>query len=123
MKKILMTLLMVLGCLAVHAEDYPYLTFETNDGQKVSVSTSSLTLSISGTTLTAGSSSFTLANLTKMYFSTSDETTAINEISTTSDEEITAVYDLRGNKLPADQMNRGVYIVKTNKRTYKLIKR
>ena len=75
MKKILLTLLFMVGAMTVQADEYTYLTFETTDGAKASVSVSSLTLTISGTTLTAGSQSFNLTNLSKMYFSTSDETT------------------------------------------------
>lgn len=45
--------MMMTGTLAMQAGDYPYLTFETTDGNKVSVSTESLTLTVSGTTLTA----------------------------------------------------------------------
>ena len=55
MKKILLLLTMLVGMLTVQAEDYTYLTFETTDGAKVSVSVASdVTLTISGTTLTVG---------------------------------------------------------------------
>ena len=65
----------MIGVLTAEAESaYPYLTFETTDGAKVSVSTTALTLSISGNTLTAGSEEFTLTNLSKMYFSETNET-------------------------------------------------
>ena len=46
---------MMIGTLTAHAADYTYLTFETTDGAKVSVEASSLSITISGTTLTAGS--------------------------------------------------------------------
>ena len=70
---------MMMGALAVHADDYTYLTFETADGAKVSVEASSLTITISGTTLTAGSQSFTLSDLSRMFFSLSDESTTITK--------------------------------------------
>ena len=77
-KKAVLLFLALVGALAVHAEDaYTYLTFETTDGARVSVPVASLTLTISGHTLTAGTQSFTLSNLTKMYFSTGDETTGV----------------------------------------------
>ena len=57
MKKFIVLLLMMIGALAVHADNYTYLTFETTDGAKVSVEASSLSITISGTTLTAGSNS------------------------------------------------------------------
>ncbi len=59
----------------MNADEYAYLTFETANGKKISVSISSLTLTISGNTLVAGSESFMLSSLTKMYFSQSDEGT------------------------------------------------
>ena len=121
MKRLLFILMMMTGTLAMQAGDYPYLTFETTDGNKVSVSTESLTLTVSGTTLTAGNQSFTLVNLSRMYFSTSDETTTgISETVTADLNEVTDIYDLKGNKVSKSQMQRGVYIVKTNKGTFKM---
>ena len=121
MKKLVVFLLMMMGTMAVHAADYAYLTFETTDGAKASVSVENLTLTISGTTLTAGSQSFTLSNLSKMYFSTSDETTTgIEEITNATLDEATDIYDLQGHKVTKEQMRKGVYIVKTKNRTYKI---
>ena len=117
MKKFIVLLLMMMGTLGVHADSYTYLTFETTDGAKVSVEASSLTITISGTTLTAGSQSFTLSNLSKMYFSNSDETTGIDRIDNgelTIENSATAIYDLQGRKVTKDEMRSGqVYIVKT----------
>ena len=126
MKKIVLLLMTLVGALAVQAEDtYTYLTFETTDGVKASVPVSSLTLIISGNTLTAGSESFTLSNLSKMYFSNDDQTTAINEIdySQTDDllSESTDIYDLHGHKISREQMRKGIYIIKTKSKTYKMI--
>ena len=87
----------LVGALNVQAEEYAYLTFETTDGEKASVAVSSLTLTISGNTLTAGSQTFTLS------------------------DEAADIYDLQGHKVTKDQMKRGVYIVKTKSRTYKMI--
>ena len=127
MKKILMLLTMLVGMLTAQAEDYTYLTFETTDGAKASVSVEGLTLSISGTTLTVGSQSFTLTNLSKMYFSNTDETSTTG-IETIDNGQLTIdnsteIYDLQGHKVSKDQMRRGVYIVKTNSRTYKMVVR
>ena len=123
MKKIILFLTMLVGGLAAQAEDYTYLTFETTDGAKASVSVEGLTLSISGTTLTAGSQSFTLTNLSKMYFSTSDESTGISEqLSVNSEDFATATfYDLQGKVVDRSQLSKGVYIVKTKTGTHKLI--
>ena len=76
MKKLFLFLMLLLGTFTAHAEDFPYLTFEMTDGARVSVSTSSLTMSFSGTTLKAGDQSFTVSNLSKMYFSDHDESQA-----------------------------------------------
>ncbi|MBQ6379092.1 MAG: hypothetical protein IJJ56_09905 [Prevotella sp.] len=122
MKKIVLTLLVWVMALTVQADDYPYLTFETTDGAKASVSVSSLTLTISGTTLTAGEETFTLSNLSKMYFSmTNESTTGIEETTSTALEEATDIYDLQGHKVSKEQMKKGIYIVKTKNRTYKMI--
>ena len=125
MKKILMLLTMLVGMLTAQAEDYTYLTFETTDGAKASVSVEGLTLSISGTTLTAGEQAFTLSNLSKMYFSTTDETSTTG-IETIDNGQLTIdnsteIYDLQGHKVSKDQMRRGVYIVKTKSKTYKMV--
>ena len=124
MKKLFLLLTVQVTTLIVQAEGYTYLTFETTEGAKASVSIKDLTLTISGTTLTAGSQQFTLSNLSKMYFSTSDETaTGIEEINSAAIEEATDIYDLQGHKVSKDQMRKGVYIVKTNSRTYKMVVR
>ena len=124
MKKIILFMTMMVGVLTAHADSYTFLTFETSDGAKASVSVSDLTLTISGTTLTAGTQSFTLTNLSKMYFSTSDETTTgISEVMKADLDEATDIYDLQGHKVTKAQMHRGVYIVKTKSRTYKMVVR
>ena len=120
MKKFLLLMMALVGALNVQADDYAYLTFETTDGEKASVAVSSLTLTISGNTLTAGSETFTISNLSKMYFSNSDETTGIEEITTATLDESTDIYDLQGHKVTKAQMKKGVYIVKTKEKTYKI---
>jgi len=121
MKKIVFILMALVGALNVQAEEYTYLTFETTDGVKISVDVSSLTLTISGNTMTAGSQTFTLSNLSKMYFSNTNETTAIEEITTATLDEEADIYDLQGHQVTKEQMRRGVYIVKTKSKTYKMI--
>jgi len=120
MKKIVLFMTMLVGTLTAQASDYTYLTFETTDGAKVSVSVSNLTLSISGTTLTAGTQSFTLSNLSKMYFSNTNETTGISEVMKANLDEATEIYNLQGHKVSKDQMRRGVYVIKTKQGTFKL---
>ena len=115
MKKLFMLLAVAIGTLTAQAEndDYPYLTFETADGAKTSISTASLTINIQDGKLMAGSMELTIADLSKMYFSTSDETTGIEEVTTTTLDETADIYDLLGRKVTKDQMRRGIYVVKT----------
>ena len=127
MKKIVLLLMtLVGGVLAVQAEDtYTYLTFETTDGSKTSVDVSSLpvTINLDNSTLAIGNETFALADLSKMYFSTQSETTGIQEINSATIDEAADIYDLQGHKVTKAQMKKGVYIVKTNSKTYKIVKR
>ena len=126
MKKTILTLMMVIAAVTAQADDYdyPYLTFETTDGTVQTISVISLTIKIADGNLVAtngeGSQTFSLKDLSKMYFS-SEGTTAIHSIDNgqlTMDSE---VYDLQGHRVTKDQMRRGVYIVKSKERTYKMI--
>lgn len=112
----------LLGTSAM-ADDFHYLTFETTDGAKASVEINSLSMTIDGTTLVAGNQTFPLSNLSRMYFSVSDETssaTGIRQLDNLNSQEILAVYDLQGHKIAKEQMKKGVYIVKTQAGTYKI---
>ena len=117
MKKVFLLVAVIIGSLTAQAEnyDYPYLTFETADGTKTSISTASLTIHIQDGKLMAGSTELTLADLSKMYFSTSDETTGIEEVNITTLDESVDIYDLQGRKVSKEQMRHGVYVIKTNK--------
>ncbi|MBR3089090.1 MAG: T9SS type A sorting domain-containing protein [Prevotella sp.] len=131
MKKIVLLLMTLAGALTVQGRvhtlqemaerAYDFLTFEMTDGAKVSVAISSLTLTINGNTLTAGSQTFTLSNLSKMYFSNTDETTGIEETTSATLEEAAEIYDLQGHRIAKEQMTKGVYIVKTKSKTQKIV--
>lgn len=123
MKKFALLLAVLMAAVTSQAGSYTYLTFETTDGAKVSVPVDRLTLTISGNTLTAGSQTFTLVNLAKMYFSASDEgtETGIESASSATLDEAAEIYDLQGHKVSRGQMRRGAYIVKTKERTYKIV--
>ena len=121
MRRNLLFLFVAMSTLSLHAEDYTYLTFETIDGAKTSVPATSLTLTISGTTLTVGEQSFTLSNLSKMYFSASNETTGISTLTLDDWNTVTDIYDLKGQKISKSEMKNGVYIVKTQKGTFKVV--
>ena len=66
---------MMASSLSAMAQDFPYLTFETTDGIKTSISTTSLQIYVQGSKLMAGSIELTPAVLDKLHFSVSDETT------------------------------------------------
>lgn len=131
MKKIVLLLMTLAGALTVQGRvhslqemaerAYNFLTFEMTDGAKVSVAISSLTLTINGNTLKAGSQTFTLSNLSKMYFSNTDETTGIEEMTSATLEEAAEIYDLQGHRIAKEQMTKGVYIVKTKSKTQKIV--
>lgn len=110
----------MVGALYVQADGYSYLIFELTDGSKASVSTTLLSLSISGNTLTAGSQQFTLTNLNKMYFSTIDEATGIEQLTVDSIDDAAEIYDLQGKRVAKEQMRKGVYIIKTKQGTHKI---
>ena len=127
MKKIVLASMILVGTLTAQADEYTYLTLETTDGVKTSVDVSSLpvTISLDNSTLTIGGKTFALTDLSKMYFSTQSETTGIESISNdllTLDNSAD-IYDLQGHKVTKEQMKKGVYIVKTNRKTFKIVMR
>lgn len=75
MKKETLSLPMMAISLSKMAQNYPYLTIETTDGKKTSFSTASLTFFIQNGKLMAGTMELTVAVLSKLHFSTRDETT------------------------------------------------
>ena len=119
MKKIYLILTLLAGAITAQADDYPYLTFETSNGEKVSIEFSSdLSLVFSSTTLNVGNQkTFNLKDLKKMYFSPVSQTTGISTV-TTDDYKIYGYYDLQGR--PVEQPTRGIYVIKTSKGTKKV---
>lgn len=121
MRTVVFGLMIIIGVLSAHAGEYTFITFELNDGTKASVPVTSLTMTISGNTLKAGSETFVLTNLSKMYFTNTNESTAIDEVTTDTLDEAAEIYDLKGHKVTKDQMKRGIYVVKTKTKTFKMI--
>ena len=121
----ILLLMALAGTLTMQAENaYTYLTLETTDGAKASIPVESLKLTISGNTLTTDSQTFLLSNLSRMYFSMTDETVSgIEENTSAALDEATHIYDLQGHKVSKEQMKKGVYVVKTKNKTYKMIVR
>jgi len=123
MKKVLLTLLMIVASLSVQAYDYPYLAFQHTDGTIKTLSVESLTITVSNGQLVAtngdGSTTFTLSDLSKMYFST-EGTTGINTIENSSSAGETEIYDLQGRKVSRSEMKTGIYVIKTKNGTRKV---
>ncbi len=121
-ERILAMMVLALASTSVTAKEYNYLTFETKDGIKASVEITDLSITVNGTTLTAGNQNFVLENLSKMYFSVSDETstTGISRLENVASQDVTAIYDLQGHQVEKGKMTKGVYIVKTKGGTYKI---
>ena len=72
---------------------YPYLAFETTDGEVLSVAVEGLTIALNDATLTATDSegaayTFALSSLGKMHFT--DEATGIQPLASTSQEPVEA---------------------------------
>lgn len=121
MKKLLMTVIVMTGMLPALAGDYSYLTFELTDGTKTSVSSTALTITIQDDKLMVGSQEFNLTDLSKMYFSISDESAdGIEEVNISNLDEVTDIYDLQGRKVNEEQMKSGIYVIKTKKGTFKV---
>lgn len=122
MKTKVLTLLLLLVAMMAQAADYPYLTFEMTDGQKTSVSVTSLSISIADGKLTVGGQTFDLSSLSKMYFSTASESTDISVVknSQLTIDDDAEIYDLQGRRLSKDQMRHGIYVVKTKNGTFKV---
>ena len=110
--------------------DYPYLALESSDGVVLTVEVEGLTFTIGENTLTATSTdgsayTFTLSNLSKMYFT--DEATAIMPLSADSDEQV-EVYNTLGQSVGSYRnattakaaLRRGVYVVKSKSATFKI---
>ena len=134
MRKLLLLLLLT-AWLPVSADgyDYPYLTLTTADGE-VSVSVTDLTLSVQDGTLVLtnaeGTVSYALSDLTDMYFSETAAVTGISDMQAAQDGRVT-VYSVTGqmmgtydNMRAAQQhLHGGVYIIKSDKGTFKMTRR
>lgn len=129
MKKFLFLLFIMIGTLSAHADDYtyPYLVFETTDGTKTSVAVDGITFTIADGQLVAGGQTFSLADLSKMYFSTTTTgITNVNDSDNVNGE--VSIYTLSGISLGKFQnvdaaktaLNKGIYVVKSANTTYKI---
>lgn len=106
---------------------FPFLTFLTQNGNSTTMSVTSLSMTVSGSTLSVTNAeetkSFQLADLVKMYFSNSS--TGISDISSDTESQKVDVYTMNGIHVGqfASQteamkaLTKGVYIIKSNKKS------
>lgn len=133
MKRILLMMVVMVATIVAHAYDYPYLTLQTASGTTTSVAVDDLVLTVSDGQLVVtnddGSVTFTLSELSKMYFSTtaSGVPTAVSTVPV-ADGQV-EVYTTGGifvgsyDSVAAAKSNlrSGVYVMKTNERTIKTV--
>lgn len=120
MKRLLLSIFILMITLIAKAEGYHYLTFEMVNGQKVSVPSSELVIAFHDGKLTTGGQTFEIANLKKMYFTLDDATTSIKSINHNAFDESTDVYDLNGKRIAKGEIRKGIYIIKGKDETYKM---
>jgi hypothetical protein len=129
MKK-LFFLLFIFSAVDMQADDYKYLMFQTSDGQGQAVSTSNLKITVSGGNLIVKNSStnatFSLANLSKMYFT---NTTGISTLNSQNTNVSVTVFTPAGVNMGSyddveaakEKLQPGVYIFKQADKTFKIV--
>ena len=132
MKKLVLTPLITLGTLQVQAYEYPYLVFQNTEGTTIAFAVESLTITISEGKLVAknaeGTQSFSLGDLSKMYFTRQADLTGISDTDT-SEDEIVEVFTTGGIKLgkylnineAKSSLKPGLYILKSKQKSYKIV--
>ena len=121
----------MLAAAAAHADTYPYLTFQKADGTTVSIKVDSLTMTFSDGKLVVSNGTdgqeLTVAELSSMYFSTSDAT-GIKEVAISDVDGEVEAFSLQGVsygkyaslQVFKDKATPGVYVVKGNGKTQKI---
>ena len=122
MKKRLLTM-SVLAALSGHlmADEFGYMVFTLNDGTMKSITASGLTLSFTDGNLSAksGNNELTIPlNSLKVMAFSKNGVTAIGD--TMADDDSEEIYDLQGHRVTRAEMRKGVYIIKTKNKTYKV---
>ncbi len=129
MKRLFIFLFASVLTSSIYADDYGFLTFEQQNGQKTSLAVSDMVITFvdgkAQATVGENTYDFTLADLTKMYFSVEDITTSIGtppNLPQWGETQTTGIYDLQGRKITDIPSSRkGFYIVRRNGQTYKTV--
>lgn len=129
MRKLILSLSALASTLAVSADTYPYLSFQTADGSIQSFATESLTMTYKDGQLTVttpdGAQTLDAAQLTRMFFAT--EASGIENVPLSADGK-TDVYTTAGMHIgtfatPAEArkaMQGGIYVIRQNGKTLKM---
>ncbi len=124
--------------LTASAQSYSYLTFRQADGSETSLKTAGLKLTFADGNLVAANgtetATFALANMAKMYFSTSataiDQATSAQVSASIVNGALqvaapagtpVSVYSLDGREMPHQGLASGVYVVKVGNKVLKLM--
>lgn len=132
MRRLSFLLLVMLICCTIHAANYDYLVFKQADGTETALSASKMKITFSNgnAVITASDGVLTtllLKDLNAMYFS-DNGATGIKTATTNGEVERASVYSLTGVKMAEGvdvntlevSLKPGVYLVKTNTRTFKI---
>lgn len=132
MKKFLTIMAALLIAISMQAYDYPYLSFQTSEGTVQSVSVNELIITFSNGQLvltnTDGSQTFSLSDLSYMFFSKEQNTTGVTRIEDVSNQAV-EVFTLNGlvigrfeslQKAKAE-LKPGLYFIKSNGKTQKVV--
>ena len=135
-RTILLAAIAAWGFNPTWADDYPYLMFQTADGNTIAVTASELTITFADGKLIAtnaeGTQTITLTDLSKMYFSTTGDANAIEDVKadgpTDMSQEPVEVFTLTGISIgkydtlqqAKSSLSQGIYVVKSASRTLKI---
>ncbi len=132
MKKTFIALMATLGVLTAQADDFGYLTFQTTDGTKVSMASTSLVITFENGNMIVSNGienqTFALSDFSKMYFSDEAESSGIDETTLSEDNEAVEVFTLTGISLGSfdnlkqaqTTLQHGIYVVKSQRQTFKI---
>lgn len=129
MKRLVLSMLCVLGCFAAQAQSYDYLTFVTNNGeQSVKALGTVITFTDGNINVKAGDTEFSLplADVQKFFFAT--EASAIDTINADTTTGV-LVYTVSGQfmgrftdqRAVEAQLPKGIYVTKGNGETKKVM--
>ncbi len=132
MKKTFIAFMATLGVLTAQADDFEYITFQTTDGTKVSMTSTSLVITFENGNMIVSNvienQTFALSDLSKMYFSDETESSGIDETTLSEDSEPVEVFTLTGISLGSfdnlkqarTTLQHGIYVVKSQRQTFKI---